>query len=155
MLKVTDENAGIESGSPILYVRRFCSLEDASIQAAAGSAMRAFARRFGGDAADWAARAIVIYRNIRNDTATLDLAVPAADQRAGGEIQAKVMPVGPDVTTTLIAPGAVALRNARAKLVARAISAALQPQDCVWHRLEPDSSGSVVLHLPVTTRAAT
>jgi hypothetical protein len=153
-LKVTEENAGIEGGSPILYVRRFCSLEDASIQAATASGLRAVARRFGGRAAEWAATAIVIYRNLRDGTATLDISVPAAGNLAGGEVKPEIMPVGPDLTTTLSAASAAALRDARAELVARAISAALQPQDCVWHTLEPDSSGSVVLHLPVTTAVA-
>jgi len=89
-----------EVGAPIVRVRRFCSLTDASLSAAIRSALDRLDAVLAANGAPLD-RVAVIYRNRGRSTVTVDVGVfmdPLAET-GGSDVQNDRMPSGPEVST--------------------------------------------------------
>ena len=128
------ETVDIKS-QPIVYVTRFCSFDEASLSAAIRASVALLDQAFEGQGQPLPRELIVIYRNHRHGTVTLQIGMPAAQFAVAGEFHSAPGPAGPMVTAA-VAAGPEAIEHAYEATAQMIAQSGQHAADYYWQRFD-------------------
>jgi hypothetical protein len=143
----------------MLSVTRFCGLEPASIRAAVAEGRGALDAFFARYRLPPAHDLVLVFRNRRNDTVTIDIAYPVpavSATRTDDEVEARAVPTGPTLSA-LPEPGVAGLLRAASALSPHGDGGA--PTAWFWQRIAGgarhpwDASAALPVNVPAAPPA--